>query len=124
MDLEAAKKYLLAIPESVEDYPFGPEAAVYKIRGKMFALLCIRGGVPQMNLKCDPDEADMLRDLFPSVVPGYHMNKRHWNTIYLDGTVPACEIEGMLDKSFALVVKGMKKSVRDALRILCGEYVD
>ena len=70
-----------------------------------------------MNLKCDPDEANALRDVFVAVIPGYHMNKKHWNTVILDGTIPVSEIERMIDRSYGLVVKGLKKAERQALEL-------
>ena len=117
MDYEASREYLLAKPKTVEDYPFGPDVAVYKVMGKMFATLAIGknkaddGGIKHwwMNLKCEPAEASMLRDIFPAVIPGYHMNKAHWNTIILDGSIPKGEIERMIDNSFLLVVSKMTK---------------
>lgn len=126
MDYRLSREYLRAKPEAREDYPFGPEVAVYKVKQKMFATLSVsknelgpeREGVASMNLKCDPDEALALRDIFPAVIPGYHMNKRHWNTVILDGTIPAGEIERMIDRSYGLVVKGLKKSERTALQLL------
>ena len=83
MDVKHVRDYLLAKPEAIEDYPFGPEVMVFKVKGKMFALLSVTGGKnsdqrPQMNLKCDPLEATQLRDVFDDVVAGYHMNKKHW----------------------------------------------
>ena len=87
------KKYFLSCPESYEDFPFGAEITIFKVKDKWFGLLTEREGSLQINLKCDPDEALILRDLFKSVVPGYHMNKKHWNTIILDGTIPEKEIE-------------------------------
>lgn len=120
MDYESARTYLLSMPEAVETFPFGPEVAVFKVRNKMFALLGIEQGVANMNLKCDPDHANALRDLFPAVRPGYHMNKKHWNTVDLDGSIHPSEIEAMIDDSFWLVVAGMKKADRDALNSLYG----
>jgi predicted DNA-binding protein (MmcQ/YjbR family) len=73
-----------------------------------------------MNLKCDPDEALALRDIFDAVLPGYHMNKAHWNTVVLDGSIPTGELERMIDRSFGLVVKGLKKTERLALEIRHG----
>ena len=116
MNYASAKAYLLSQPEAVEDYPFGPEAAVFKVRGKMFALLMDTGGTVRMNLKCDPDEALALRDIFPAVTPGYHMNKKHWNTVELDGSIPNGEIERMIDNSWLLVVNGMPKARRPLLK--------
>ena len=121
MNEEQARQYLLSRPEAEEDFPFGADVAVMKIKGKMFATLSNNKGVGNMNLKCDPDEAVMLRDVFEGVLPGYHMNKKHWNTIILDGSVPRAEIERMIDRSYGLVVKGLKKVERDALVLAYGE---
>ena len=121
MDFEATRAYLSSKPEAVEDYPFGPDVLVLKIAGKMFATLSESPGhAARMNLKCDPDEAVMLRDIFPSVLPGYHMNKRHWNTVVLDGSIPSGEIERMIDSSYTLVVAGLPKGQRLALQIRHG----
>lgn len=114
------KKYLLSKAEAVEDYPFGPDVAVYKVRGLMFALLSSDKGVDRVNLKCDPDQAFILRDIFPAVIPGYHMNKKHWNTVILDGSIPRGELERMVDHSYALVVKKLKKVDRQALELSYG----
>ena len=115
LDYEEARAYLLGKPEATEDFPFYPDVPVFKVMSKMFATLGYDAGVPRMNLKCDPFEAQMLRDVFPSVLPGYHMNKAHWNTIVLDGTVPAGEIERMIDNSYSLVVRKMPKKDRLSL---------
>lgn len=115
MDYARAKAYLLSQPEAVEDYPFGTEAAVFKVRSKMFGLLMQGHGEARLNLKCDPDEALALRDIFPAVTAGYHMNKRHWNTVVLDGSVPEGEIERMIDNSYRLVVEGMPAARRPLL---------
>lgn len=115
------KHYLLSKPEAEEDFPFGPEAAVYKICGKMFALMFHQQGECRINLKCDPVEALELRHVFSAVIPGYHMNKKHWNTVRLDGSLPMGEIERMIDNSFRLVVKGLKKSERRGLELRSGE---
>jgi predicted DNA-binding protein (MmcQ/YjbR family) len=120
MDYDAAKSYLLSKPEAWEDYPFGPGVAVLKIGGKMFATLSLDTTAASMNLKCDPDEAMMLRDIFESVLPGYHMNKRHWNTVLLDGQIPRGELERMIDNSYALVVKKLPRAQRQALEIRHG----
>ena len=114
------KKYLLSKPESVEDFPFGPDVAVYKVRGRMFALFTTAKGVDRINLKCDPDQAFILRDIFEAVIPGYHMNKRHWNTVILDGSIPRGELERMVDHSYALVVKKLKKTERQTLELSYG----
>ena len=123
MDYTKTRSYLLSRPESREDFPFGPEVAVMKIGSKMFATLGESEGVARMNLKCDPDQALMLRDIFSAVIPGYHMNKRHWNTIVLDGSIPSGEIERMIDHSYGLVVKSLPKTPRQALEVRHGKEI-
>ena len=120
MNYQQARDYLLGLPEAREDFPFGPDVAVMKVGDKMFATLALQEGSPRSNLKCDPDEALMLRDIFNGVIPGYHMNKRHWNTVLLDGTVPRGELERMIDNSYGLVVRGLKKAQRQALELRHG----
>ena len=120
MNYRQAKRYLLSKPEALEDYPFGPEVAVFKIKNKMFATLGDYSDGAAMNLKCDPDEALALRDIFEGVIPGYHMNKKHWNTVLLNGSVPVAEIERMIDRSYGLVVKALKKAQRTALELQYG----
>ncbi len=120
MDVDTARQYLLGKPEAMEDYPFGPDVAVMKVRDKMFATLGQEGGEGRMNLKCDPDQALALRDIFAAVLPGYHMNKKHWNTIKLDGSIPEGEIQRMIDHSFALVVGGLSKKVREGMEVRHG----
>ncbi len=115
MNYAGTKAYLLSQPEAEEDYPFGPEAAVFKIRNKMFGLLMESKGKARINLKCDPDEALALRDIFPAITAGYHMNKKHWNTVQLDGSVPSGEIERMIDNSYMLVINGMPRAQRPLL---------
>ena len=120
MNYSEARVYLLSKPEAIEHFPFGPDVAVMKIRSKMFATLALAEGQARMNLKCDPAEAEMLRDIFPAVTPGYHMNKRHWNTVELDGSIPDSEIQRMIDSSFALVVGGLRLRDRQSLEIAHG----
>ena len=115
------KRYLLTKPEAIEDFPFGPDAAVYKVEGKMFALSFYRNGQFSVNLKCNPREAIELRDVFSAVQPAYHMNKQHWNTVILDGSLPDGEVQRMIDHSYGLVVKGLKKAVRQGLEIRHGK---
>jgi predicted DNA-binding protein (MmcQ/YjbR family) len=124
-DYNQAENYLLAKPETILTYPFGDEVKVFKVKNKMFATLSLgkmgKGDGDNkdwwMNLKCDPDEAVMLRDIFPSVIPGYHMNKRLWNTIILDGSIPQGEIERMIDNSFKLVVSKMTKKDQQSILV-------
>jgi predicted DNA-binding protein (MmcQ/YjbR family) len=121
LNYEQTRQYLLGKPEAFEDFPFGPQVAVIKIGAKMFATLVKNEGGTNMNLKCDPHEALILRDIFSAVKPGYHMNKRHWNTVLLDGSIPRGEIERMVDNSYALVVLGMRNADRQALEIRHGK---
>ena len=110
MTLELLRTCLLKKKGSFEDFPFGPEVMVFKVMDKMFALVTCRETPLRINLKCDPDLAMHLRNAFKSVQPGYHMNKKHWNTITLDGSLPDEEIFAMIDDSYNLVVKGLKKA--------------
>lgn len=110
------EKHLLSKKGSYMDFPFGPEAAVYKVCNKMFAIMNQDDGTPSLNLKCDPDDAEVLRSIFKAVKPGYHMNKRHWNSVYLDGSIPEGAVCQMIDDSYNLVVKGLKKSEREKLK--------
>ena len=128
MNVEKVRSYLLTKPEAEEDFPFGPDVMVFKVKGKMFALLISSDGKSvdkrsQMNLKCDPLEAIQLRDVFDDVVAGYHMNKKHWNTLYLSddehaGDLPQGEIERQIDNSYGLVLKGMTKAQRRSLELI------
>jgi predicted DNA-binding protein (MmcQ/YjbR family) len=115
MNVSSWQTYLLGKPEARSENPFGPETDVFKVEGKMFATLSAKNGWHQINLKCDPDEATALCDIFKGIVPGYHMNKRHWITVVLDGRIPEAEVERLIDNSYALVVMGLSKSKRAAL---------
>lgn len=110
-----ARTYLLEMREVTEEMPFGPEVLVYKVLGKMFATLGFEDEVGRMNLKCDPDRALELRDEHDAILPGYHMNKKHWNTVVLDGSLPGKLVEELVDHSYDLVVKGMTKKMRAQL---------
>ena len=115
MDLEILRDTLLDYPETTEEQPFGPDVVVYKVKGKMFALVAYEAVPPSMNLKCEPDQALEWRDRWDAVTPGYHMNKKHWNTIKLDGELTDEWIFKMMDHSFLRVVTGMPKTAREAL---------
>ena len=118
MDREGMLAYLGGRPGSVEDYPFGDDVAVFKVGGRVFALCGLSGQPGSVSLKCDPTLAEALRDRYPAVRPGYHLNKRHWNTIELDGSVPADELAELVDHSWELVVAKLPRRDRDALRAL------
>ena len=115
MELQALKKYLLAKPETTEEIPFGPEALVFKVLGKMFALVAWDETPARVSLKCDPERALELRTVFKGVRGAYHFNKWHWNMVDLDGSVPEPEVLAMIDDSYALVVKGLPKAKRERI---------
>lgn len=100
---------------AAEDYPFGDGVAVFKVAGKMFALVPLDADPGNVSLKCDPDRAAWLRRQYPAITGGYHLNKRHWNTIELDGSVPDDELLDLIDHSYELVVARLPKKVRTAL---------
>ena len=109
------EKYLLSKKGSYRDFPFGPDAPVYKVCNKMFAIMNEDNGIPRLNLKCDPDDAEVLRSIFNAVKPGYHMNKQHWNSVYLDGSIPEGAVCQMIDDSYDLIVRGLKKADMEKL---------
>jgi len=115
MNAEKFREYCVAKPGTAEDSPFGPEHIVFKVGGKMFALLAFEEVPPTANLKCDPDLALELRDRYEQVRPGYHMNKKHWNTVEMDGAIPERELLKMIDHSYELVVASLTKKARAAL---------
>jgi predicted DNA-binding protein (MmcQ/YjbR family) len=92
-----------------EGTPFGADVVVFKVGGKIFALASLDDIPPRVNLKCDPERALDLRDRYEEVQPGYHMNKKHWNTVELTGTIPDAELRGMIDHSYELVVAPLPK---------------
>jgi len=120
MKFELLRKYLLEKKGAVEDTPFGPEALVFKVMSKMFALVAWDESPLRITLKCDPDLALILRAQYQSVQPGYYMNKKHWNTITLDGSISDNQILEMIDNSYELVVKGLKKADRQELEQSAG----
>jgi predicted DNA-binding protein (MmcQ/YjbR family) len=103
------------LPGAVEDYPFGDGVAVFKVGGKMFALVPLDGEPGSVNLKCDPAWALELRARHQAVRPGYHQNKRHWNTVELDGTIDDGDIEEMIEHSYELVVSRLPRARRAGL---------
>lgn len=107
--------FCLELAGSVEDYPFGDDVAVFKVGGRMFALVSLAASPGFVNLKCDPDLALELRARHPAVGPGYHMNKRHWNTVELDGSIAADELREQIEHSHALVVAGLPRAERARL---------
>ncbi len=97
------------------DFPFGPEDAVYKVGSRMFALASWQEKIPYINLKTDPEDSEILRYMFKSIRPAYHMNKKHWNSVYLDGSVPEGIIYQMIDDSYTLVAKKLSREEKEKL---------
>jgi len=108
MNLEEFREYCLSKPGATEGTPFGPDTLVFKAGGKIFAITALDEIPARANLKCDPDLALELRDRYEQVRPGYHMNKKHWNTVEIEAGIPDAEIRKMIDHSYGLVAK--KKS--------------
>lgn len=102
MNIEILRDYCLKKPGVTEGFPFGEDTLVFKVNGKIFALANLNGEL-SINLKCDPSLALELREKYSSVIPGYHMNKKHWNTVLIDGTIPDKEIFSWIDHSYNLV---------------------
>lgn len=106
MDHKTVEDYILSMPNARLDYPFGKDVAVYKIDDKMFALIEEKSDPVRISLKCDPLLAQTLRERYESVMPGYHLNKKHWNTIILSGQLTWDEIQDLIRHSYNLVVEG------------------
>lgn len=105
----------LSFTGSEETFPFGPETSVFKVAGKMFALSQLRAGSLRVSLKCEPQIAETLRAAHGAVLPGYHLNKRHWNTVVIDGSLPEPMIADMIEDSYDLVVSALPASRRREL---------
>ena len=126
MNDQHVASYLLAKPCTSLDYPFGPDVRVFRLDGKMFALLSLvplkysQSDGPRhwwLNLKCEPHEALLLRELFAAVLPAYHMNKAHWNSVILDASVPDGELRRMMDNSYQLVLASLPKKRQAAINL-------
>lgn len=105
MDHKSVEEYLLSKPNAILDYPFGKDVAVYKVNDKMFALIAEKSNPVRISLKCDPQLSVLLRERYETVMPGYHLNKKHWNTLILSGQLPWDDVRGLIDLSYGLVAK-------------------
>lgn len=105
MTHKEVEAYVLEMPNAKLDYPFGEDVAVYKIKDKMFALIGENSDPLRISLKCDPQLSVLLREKYETVMPGYHLNKKHWNTIILSGQLPWEEVQGLIRHSYDLVAK-------------------
>ena len=115
MDQHQLRAACLALPGAAEEFPFGDEVSVFKVGGKMFALSALDGTPLEISVKCDPDLAVQFRAAHEAIRPGYHLNKRHWNTITIDGSLPDQTVADMLTDSYDLVVARLTKAQRDQL---------
>lgn len=112
MTLASLREFLLSQPGATEDTPFGPEFLVYRIAGKMFALVNWQAEPLTINLKCEPELALLLREIHPEIKPGWHMNKQHWNTVTLTESLDVALWQGWIEHSYQRVVAGLPKSKR------------
>nr|WP_294793902.1 MmcQ/YjbR family DNA-binding protein [uncultured Mucilaginibacter sp.] len=117
MNIEELRNYCLTKPGVTEGFPFGEDTLVFKVGGKMFLLTGL-STANSFNVKCDPERAIELRELYPEVKPGYHMNKQLWNTVYMDGTLPDKLLLEMIDHSYSLVFAGLPKKNQAEINIL------
>jgi predicted DNA-binding protein (MmcQ/YjbR family) len=112
----ALRKLCLSFPGAYEDFPFGPESSVFKVEGKLFAISALDRSPLNVSLKCEPELAEELRSGYPdTVLPGYHLNKRHWNTVMCDGALPNTLVRDMVEDSYDLIVAAMPRAVRERL---------
>jgi predicted DNA-binding protein (MmcQ/YjbR family) len=115
MHIESFRDYCLSKKGVTEDFPFDEDTIVFKVMGKIFALADV-DRFESVNLKCDPELVPVLREQYPAVQPGYHMNKKHWNTVLMDGSVPDRLLQEWIDHSYDLVVSGLTGKQRSILR--------
>ncbi len=114
MNIEQLRDYCMSKKGVTEGFPFGPDTLVFKVMGKVFLITGMDTPL-QMNVKSDPEEAIALREEHPEVQPGYHMNKKHWNTVTVGGNLPDSLVIKMIDDSYALIIAGMNKKEREVL---------
>lgn len=113
MDIEQLRDYCLKLKDATEEFPFGNETLVFKVKGKIFLLCGLDNDPLQFNAKCDPDRAEELREQYPAIIPGYHMNKKHWNTVMVDGSLSNAMLRELIDHSYHLVYKSLPKKLRE-----------
>ena len=115
MDAADLRRWCLAQTGAVEEFPFGPEHSVFKVGGKMFAISALDRTPLEVSVKCEPELALQLRGTYAAIRPGYHLNKRHWNTVLLDGSLPDAMVRDMIEDSYVLVVEALPKGQRAEL---------
>lgn len=117
MDIETFRRYCMQLKGVEETLPFGPDTLVYKVMGKAFALTGLDAEEFQVNLKCDPERAIELREEYPGqIIPGWHMNKKHWNTVYFESGLTKELLLDLINHSYQSVIEGLPKKVREALQ--------
>jgi len=119
MDIEALREYCLQQKGVTESFPFGNDTLVFKVGDKLFLLAGLVEG-NRFNVKCDPERAIELRERYEEVIPGYHMNKKHWNTVFMDGRLSTKQLKEMIDHSYELVLKSLPKKVQEEIAALPG----
>lgn len=115
MNIESFREYCLSKPGTTEGFPFNETTLVFKVMGKIFALTDV-DAFEQVNLKCEPEDAVLLRETYQGVKPGYHMNKKHWNTVTIQSDVPEKLLIELIDHSYDLVARSLPKKLRDELQ--------
>lgn len=118
MHIEGLRDHCLAKPGAEEGFPFGPDVIVFTVLRKAFLLCQLDSNPVQFNVKCDPAQVDELREQYACVQPGYHMNKKHWNTIIVDGSVPNRQLKEWIDDSYHLIVSALPRRQQDMLKKL------
>ena len=122
MNIESYREYCLQKPGTTEHFPFNEDTLVFKVMGKIYALSSLmswENGEPRINLKCDPEEAILLREKYPeSILPGYHMNKQLWNTVVLNGELTPKQVQQFIDDSYTLIVNSLTKKLKEELKRL------
>ncbi len=115
MNIETLREYCLSKKAVTEDFPFGETTLVFRVKEKIFLLVSLNASPLQFNAKCDPEKAVALREEYDAVKPGYHMNKKHWNTVVIDGTISNALIKTIIDDSYNLIVQSLPKKIKEEL---------
>lgn len=115
MDVETLREYCISKKAVTEGFPFGETVLVFKVKEKIFLLVSLDASPLQFNAKCDPDKAIELREQYDAIIPGYHMNKKHWNSVIMDGSLSTTLVKEIINDSYDLIVKSLPKKDRDAL---------
>ena len=118
MNLEQLHEFCMSLPGATETFPFDEVTLVYKVMNKMYGLIPLDNPVPQISVKCDPDRAIILREKYTCIVPAWHFNQKHWNTIIMDPGISEKEVKELIVHSYELVVSGLPKKLKEDLKNL------